>query len=62
MKNVFLALSLTLFTGTVGLANYSSQNQPVKVEVEKDKKKKKKKKKSSCSSESSCCSPEKKDA
>lgn len=59
MKKVFLALSLTLFVGTVAMANYSSSDNTIKTEVEKKEKKKKKKKKKSkkkkCAS-SSCCS------
>ncbi|MFT6921501.1 MAG: hypothetical protein ACJA1C_000498 [Crocinitomicaceae bacterium] len=62
MKKVFLALSLTLFVGTVAMANYSSTDNTAKTEVEKEKKEKKKKKskkakkgKKKCAS-SSCCS------
>ena len=57
MKKVFLALSLTLFVGTVTMANYSSTDKTIKTEVEKKEKKKKKKKskKKKCAS-SSCCS------
>ena len=57
MKKVFLALSLTLFVGTVAMANYSSSDNTIKTEVEKKEKKKKKKKskKKKCAS-SSCCS------
>ena len=60
MKKVFLALSLTLFVGTVAMANYSSSDNTIKTEVEKKekkekKKKKKKSKKKKCAS-SSCCS------
>lgn len=60
MKNVLLALSLTLFVGTVATASYSVTD-PVKTEKgkkeKKEKKEKKKKakksKKKSCAS--SCC-------
>ena len=38
MKKVFLALSLTLFVGTVAMANYSSSDNTIKTEVGKKEK------------------------
>jgi len=58
MKKIVLVLSLTLLTGTVVVANYSSMSNNVKTEVDdKGKKKKKKaKKKSNAKKKGSCCS------